>query len=304
VRRKISFFVTATAGLAAVVWATRPPAIPSFQGTSLETWIEQYSASDLENPDSVDTQRAREAISSIGTNAIPILLKWIAYEEPPWYGRATAVTDKLPLHDRFYFMLSKPGFRVQEAVHAFKALRTCGSNAVPTFIRFLTNDSKPHIAMRASEALAYVGKPAMPEILRTLTNGLSPNRDLAAHAIADMDTTLLGDEGNAAVPILVSLLDNSDTELAETAALALGELRLQPAKVVPALLVMLTNPEPELRTRAAFSLGAFANGAASAIPALLATQNDTHSEVRLAAQFALFYIDPSSFPEPKHEYGF
>jgi len=81
-RRRILLILAACAVvalLAAVFWPKERE--PVYQGKKLSEWLARYCVStDSQVPD----RKAEEAILGIGTNALPVLVKWIAREPPDW----------------------------------------------------------------------------------------------------------------------------------------------------------------------------------------------------------------------------
>jgi len=70
---------------------------PTYNGKPLSSWAQTYwtapnpyspldpaSIATLNLAASANRREAREAIRSLGTNPIPLMLKWISYERPRW----------------------------------------------------------------------------------------------------------------------------------------------------------------------------------------------------------------------------
>src|SRR4051812_47188734 len=72
--------------LVAIVWPGEKE--PEYQGKKLSYWLEITTHEEY--------VEAREAVRQIGTNALPLLLKWIRYS--PWYEKkaVTTVLKQLP----------------------------------------------------------------------------------------------------------------------------------------------------------------------------------------------------------------
>src|SRR5262245_47282072 len=72
-------------GLAVLVWPREQE--PSYGGRALSEWLAVYArgqnaaATDSETRES---ERAATAVRAIGTNAVPILLRWMDFKMPPW----------------------------------------------------------------------------------------------------------------------------------------------------------------------------------------------------------------------------
>jgi HEAT repeat protein len=275
--------------LALIALALRHSSAPSFEGVPLRTWITRYHG-----VLSGDADPAKEAISSIGTNANPFLVKWIRYEETPLLRLTTTLLAKLPLGERLLPMLFEPRIRADEAANAFLALEASASNAVPALIHILTNSSEPETSLRASRALAYIGKPAIPGLVEVISDDRLPGRERAIGALALMQKP--GTNGLSAVPVLVGALNGSDPAVRQAAALALGHIGLEPESVVPALVRVLDNSDFALRLRAAVALGEFREQAKSAVPALLHIRDQVTANERVVIDIALANIDRTAFP--------
>ena len=73
---------------------------PRYGGKTLREWLEWPSPglrTTYTMPDA-----SRDALRNIGTNALPCLLEWLAYERPRWRDKAVHAYEKLPsgLHSR------------------------------------------------------------------------------------------------------------------------------------------------------------------------------------------------------------
>src|SRR5262245_59418301 len=64
------------------------PAEPEYQGRRLSDWIIIYAS------ERNAREEAKDAISHVGTNALPWLVKWIQYEPPPWKIKLNALLGK------------------------------------------------------------------------------------------------------------------------------------------------------------------------------------------------------------------
>jgi HEAT repeat protein len=74
------------------------------------------------------------------------------------------------------------------------------------------------------------------------------------------------ERGRPGVPSLVRCLKDKEDKVREYAALALGDIGLEPDLVVPALLENLQDPDLDIRTSTALALGAFGERAKAAAP--------------------------------------
>jgi hypothetical protein len=270
--------------LAVIAFVLRPNPEPSYGGLPLSAWVDRYNAAD---------EPAREAISSMGTNAIPFLLKWIRFEKTALRLRAM---DALPFSYRIQHMLLRPYFRADKAAYAFEALGTSASNAVPVLILMLRNSSELETAWRASDALGCIGAPAVPALIEVISEDRTPEREAAVNAFGHMRN--LGTNGLPAVSALLRTLSSSDANSRSFAAEALGIIALEPQTVVPALVRILDDPDIRTRQYATFSLANFNDDAKCAIPILLRNRDKAKPGERSAIDSTLFKIDPAYFPGP------
>jgi HEAT repeat protein len=138
--------------------------------------------------------------------------------------------------------------------------------------------------------LSYMGDRGFQPVLDVLKNTNHPDRAAAAlvvGATADWGTNQL-----QAVPVLIECLDATDEQLAGTAAVALGRMRLQPDLVVPELAKRLTDPRTGVRRMAVRSLGLFGKDSVTVLPLLVERLSDKNNDVRDAATNALQKIAP------------
>src|SRR5215471_16006553 len=102
---------------------------PRYKGRSLSWWIRVYSDSSPTEAAAEDFPKFTEiehAIRTIGTNALPFLLKWIQKEPPSWHRAAhnklpDSIKDAAPAK----LLIDGPGYdKASQAVVAFGALGT------------------------------------------------------------------------------------------------------------------------------------------------------------------------------------
>jgi HEAT repeat protein len=122
------------------------------------------------------------------------------------------------------------------------------------------------------------------------TGDASPNtRQYAANVIHDM-----GPEAKAAVPALIKLLHDKDSDSRDAAAKALGAMRSAAKAAVPALINALDDPESYVRHVAAESLGQIGPDAKSAAPDLVKMLRSVWRRDRCLAARTLGKINPDA----------
>jgi beta-lactamase regulating signal transducer with metallopeptidase domain len=154
--------------------------------------------------------------------------------------------------------------------------------------RILTSDGDANLRRIAAWGLneyadQQVAAEALAKALRSDRD--ASVREMAAWSLADAD------HSNVAVEALSAALRDSNNEVRETAAWALGNVGSRAA--VEPLANALTDPSPEMRKRAAWALGNL--DLKQAPPALINLLKDSDPETRETAAWALYEIeDPAA----------
>src|SRR5690349_4235483 len=78
-RRLIWLAATAASVFGALLFVWLRPTEPSYAGHSLSYWLRRTY-----HPDPSISGQAEEAIRSIGTNAVPMLIQWLSERDPEW----------------------------------------------------------------------------------------------------------------------------------------------------------------------------------------------------------------------------
>ena len=216
---------------------------PSYQGKPLAYWL---CLKDDDHDDAVrDEPHFEEAIRSMGTNCLPCLLKWIAYEPPAW---KTKFIDFVVLSGPKWvperFQEDRVGRIAAGTEDAFRALGHRAAPAIPQLARLVRERGRGCHADRIINALAWIGPEARPVIEDLLDD---PRPDIRSLAISGLN--LLGANAAPATPRLINCLKDPDENVAESAASTLGFLRLRPELSVPAL----TNALRDVRVQVAAS---------------------------------------------------
>ncbi len=229
---------------------------PKYGGKSLTKWLKLYKEAD---EGTSDERQAIAAVRTIGTNALPQLVKWVA----------SADLDEQ-----------------SQAEKGFQILGPAAEPAVPSLGKMLASTNEV-ISLIAGQCLGHIGAPALPELLAGLTNRHFKVGTVAALAIAE-----LGTNASPAVPIFLRHLENPNHFYRERAADALGNLQIEPETVVPALMHLLRDDSKAARYLAIRGLGNFEFRARSAVPAITALLTDPEDGVREAATNTLLKIAP------------
>lgn len=174
---------------------------------------------------------------------------------------------------------------------------------------------------RATEALQKIGSAAVPYLVKLLKRkdgflkkqylgvveklppwfGKSfPRPVLNAHEIRRKAVLVLGEIGPSArqaVPQLIKLLKDPDTEVRLATAHCLGAIGTEASESIAALAATSKgDPDPFVRGNACYALGKIGPASRTAVPILIQALADTHAYVRHHSVVALGGIGPSAAP--------
>ena len=186
-------------GVLAVVF--RPAQEPEYGGKRLSYYIEflgsgnvggQIRRAGMDSP-------SVEAVNHIGTNAIPFLLRWIRYDQPPWKAKLYST-----LNSRFgWDLFDKREARAEGASVAFWTLGSRAEQAIPELTRVLIDRIGSKAAPRAMLALHCVGKVGLRRGLLVFGTNVVPSliewldasslnlRNAATNALRELDPRAL-----------------------------------------------------------------------------------------------------------------
>ena len=248
--------------------------IPVYQGTPLTFWLNELS------PVSEETQvrKAQQAIRAIGTNAVPLLLKYLSKRDNRrveaikiWWCNFT----KKPVAPAAIFLRN-------DAVAGFRALGPLGHGAIPQLQKIMTDEE---LAYDAARALGAMNAPGSYPLFCDYLNSPEPGKRSAAAAglgemgvaardcvpklrlvlKADREEAVRGDAVGALVrigpedavlPNLIEALENDKSELVRICAV-IGFRQFQDSQVALEALrrVGLNDNSQKVRRLAAYTLG-------------------------------------------------
>jgi hypothetical protein len=254
---------------------------PEYQGQPLSHWV-------LLSQRAIQSDEADKAISEIGTNALPLLLKWIRYELPAWRGELAK--DNHPILQRFVrpFVTTKREVLADASLFSFRILGTNAANAIPELAGLMQNASAPQTAFRAMGALSQIGTNGLPALISAIQDSQYPFRVWAVTTIAFMQASPAS--ASVTTPLLIECLsDTTNPRIPLVAALGLGRDKYAPQLAIPALTRCLatTGASEQLRCAAAQALARFGTQATNALPALTNALTDSSLMVRYAATNAI-----------------
>jgi hypothetical protein len=245
---------------------------PAYQGRTLSEWTRDFDPH-------VFVQVGHEppswkAMYNIGTNAIPILLKWMAEPDPPEPPKTNLA----------------PCFTLSRSARAAMALRVLGNTASPAIPKLTTLALTTKEAERAEECmrtLAYLGPGSLSGFITVLTNGAPDRRFSALSWLPAVDGDL-----EPALPAIMSCLVGIDEDLSWKTASELSHLKIPPSTIVPALTNALTSASTPARCRILRTLLWLNYPAREALPAVRAALSDADGQVRQEAAWTLERIAP------------
>lgn len=243
--------VAVIAGALLFFFATRSDE-PTHGGQSLSYWLGRLWHSD----DKVRLE-AEAAIRSMGTNAVPPLIRMLPERDAPW---------KIEFDGR--------------------VLQTFGHNwdrARP----FLLGRRRSPVAAQALGIIGPSAKDAVPFLIQNITNHPGSASAPSPYEMA------LADIGAASIRPLMQVLSHPDPYLQICAWSALRLLGTNLVPVVPELTAILNSPDADTRTKATYLLG-HVSGDSRAISALTQCLNDTHETVRFLAAQSLSWHGPNA----------
>ncbi|MBI1178173.1 hypothetical protein GC207_12130 [bacterium] len=282
-----------------------PEPEPTYNGKSLSEWLEirarvylgvtvKFTSEDLGQAD------ADRAIRYIGTNALPDLLGWIAYQPSGWRLNVMTNLHRLPASigrsPGLLKFVYKPVLRAELAKDGFAALGSTAAPAIPHLLQLMRSHNSPAVRQRALQAMVHIGQEAVPVMIGVVSNLSQPSDLWILAPLGRLDTNVV-----PLIPALVSQTQNTNLTIALGIIDFLRDLSQYPELAVPALKKSLEDPRPQIRSEAAHGLGQFSGRAKPALPALVKALRDPDDQVRAAATAAINSIYPPAIKWPIQE---
>jgi hypothetical protein len=252
-RAWVFLLIPAAAVLLAIGWIAVASGEPAYNGKSLTYWLDALSNSRYNTP---EEQEATQAIRTMGTNALPFLLKMESRKDSAlkrWLLRTCSRQKMMiPLHEaQHYHAKSTWGFA----------------------------------------ALGKSAKPAVPDLITLLKDPDRQVRAMAAHNLSS-----IGPDAEDAIPSLILLLDERNNGIAIVNALsALGQIHKQPQVVLPRLVEFLNGDRKDwgnYATPALVAIGQYRRDAKHLAPTIATFLDGSKSGTKFAAEAALLEVDP------------
>ena len=275
-RRNKSWFAAlalVAAGVLLGSWPSGPSQRePVYGGLSLSVWLDRYDRGD---------PSAQMAIRTIGTNAVPALLRMLRARDS--WARQQAYTSVALLH--------LPGIHIDSAVQrqilglaGINSLGSAAANMLPDILPLLNDSNLCYAAAWAASATGSHGVRALACIATT-------NASVAARCAAVSGLGRAEQDRDFAAATLARCAKDSHFAVREAAARAIGQLRDAPASSVAALVAAVTDSNRVVRSAALEALGLFGKEAGNADAVVSRATNDPDPLVRSAAIIALDKIE-------------
>jgi HEAT repeat protein len=272
---------------------------PHYQGKSLSEWLEVHRNETRDKPGG---DAGANALRAIGTNALPKLLEWTAFERPSSGVRCTVgslllKSKLLPRNSRLarWSNYETEASRAIRAAEAFGPLGSLASSAVPELARRINSTNSPAVVTCAIYALGSMGEPAVPVLVAHMANTNALNRAEAVRWLVWRPELATNDI--SIVPVLLACLDEPNPTLRKNAALALARIaelsRPSPELVIPVLTDHLRKIETmDVHSFLLLALAAYGEQARTAVPVLLSMTTNRNEWVRREATDALRNVAP------------
>jgi HEAT repeat protein len=238
-----------------------------YQGKPLRVWLKGFDAAQ----GSAEYAAAQSAFQQIGTNALPILIRYLHRKDPPYH------RQWINLKANLHLLHGEVDYAVFWHRRAAQACGALGPEAAAAFPALTEAMNDPGAASDVGNGLSRM----MPRSVPVLTNILATGNVIARSRAADNLVTAFSH--TAAEPMaraaLIAALHDSDSGVRMAAASAFQFWNTNLDLVVPELTRALSDPDPSVRGNAATSLGDFGSAAKAAVPELLKLLRDTNSYV-------------------------
>ena len=192
---------------------------------------------------------AREAILSVGTNALPMLVRMLAGGQTPIDRWKRVLVEKCGLPQRLIrtnnWMTSW-----ENVTRALAAFHTLGSNSAPAAGRIVPLLNDPDSAGQAIVALMLI-RPEREDHILSLTNVSRLRRASRSGGSPDLIFSMallalgaFGPKAAGAIPILVDRLSSTNERIQATAAVALVRVGAPAELAVPLIVKTLPKTDP------------------------------------------------------------
>jgi hypothetical protein len=267
---------------------------PAYQGKTLSEWLAINGKSNIS---AAEADKAVRAIQTMGTNALPSLLRWVDYEPSATRTKMDSLADKLPGWMRQTrlvrrFVIDRGIFNAEYARGGFGLLGEQAKPALPALVQKLRQTGSLERSERVAESMSYIGNDAFPPMLELLADKHLQANTRVAIVFALQGMVSLGSELRPAIPVLIQCLEETNESLVVESTRTLGSFALLPGLSVPALAKAVGSPHAPVRQSALRALSRFRQKALPGLPAVIKALDDSDPHVRTAATNAVVIIAP------------
>ena len=239
----ISFFVT----IGGITWLVLNlvDSEPAYQGKYLSAWLLEYAESGEAE------SQAEVAIRAIGTNGIPVLVKWMGCKDSKLKAKLISMVRKQSLvkircyTDKECHLIARVSFGV---------LGSNAAPAVPALINLLQNNNDVDIQGETVMAFGRIG-PAAIDAMPAIIACLHGTNHFAA-LFAPNTLALIHQQAEIVVPALIRHLEESrqrPMHLQRTIK-AIGDFGGEATAAIPAVTAYLEDPDEKTRSFATNAL--------------------------------------------------
>jgi HEAT repeat protein len=277
---------------------------PHYHGKSLSDWVVAMST----RPDG---EKARHVVHQLGTNSLPLLLKWLRQEDrttlkgrlhnlkpdvETWLVQHKVIKPR-PITSYFD---AKESYR-SLGLLALEELGPEGKAAIPALIQMLGDKDGKTGGASVVAGSAFLILPGMaPESTGPLIQALS-STNMQVRALAAGALGRIGTNANAAIPALEVMLQDKNLLARMNACDVLGKLGADPQVFLPVVIQSLPGADYDTLDFQLNILVQFKRDARPAIPVLLeilsntpASNNPTNGWIRGDIMNAMRDIDPEA----------
>jgi len=278
--RMIFWFVLASVFLVVGIWIYSATG-PRYHGHTATYWFAAYESRDAD-----DREAAATAFRSMGSNAVPMLIRALE-SPPPRYPRY--VSWLYDLWNRFRRVPvdrnQQYNWRRERACHLLREIGEPASEAIPALEKASSNGLW-YIATSSRAALIKIRHEPLTQYFELLKD--------RSDAIKWYPTAMLlgycGTNATPAIPLLIESLSDSNNIIQAHAIIALGLIRSEPQVCVPKIIPFLTNSDVALRQKAYFAVLAFKDHAQGASNEIILGLNDSDPWIQSQAVLAVAEI--------------
>jgi HEAT repeat protein len=216
---------------------------PIIQGKPLNEWLQGYEQGVSEQ----SRAKTDEIIGTIGTNAIPMLLRFLRQKDSLLERKLVQISRRYP---SLGLRLLSAQQRHYQAGSGFAKLGTTGQVAIPELIAIYNANISSSSRYWAIHALGSMGSSAsnvVPLLSEALTNNTTT---MEVRLSCMMSLHRIHEKPEIAVPSLINALNDSRWEVRYGALSALGTFGLDAKVALPSITNLLTDPDRNVQIRA------------------------------------------------------